>query len=249
MNYFQQLRAFRIRQKLYRLDAPAVALWYTLMAIANETGLHEGLSLAVSTLAEAGLSKSGVQRARNTLQQKGYLTWRSRRGRESAVYDLADLTLALPCGAQGGAQGGPQAGPQAAAQSAPQAGSISLQNQTEQTGEPTPLPPRGEEAVIFLPATGDAEVPVTQAQAEEWARLYPAVDVAQALRNMRGWLQANPQRRKAPGALPRFVAGWLAREQSRGGTRGPGPGAGAVPQGTRNPFAQLYREEHGHGQG
>ena len=37
-----------------------MALWYTLMAIANETGLHEGLSLAVSTLAEAGLSKSGA---------------------------------------------------------------------------------------------------------------------------------------------------------------------------------------------
>ena len=80
--------------------------------------------------------------------------------------------------------------------------------------------------MIFLPATGDAEVPVTQAQAEEWARLYPAVDVAQALRNMRGWLQANPSGAKPPG--PAALCGGLA---GPGAEPGRDPGAGARSRG------------------
>lgn len=60
------------------------------------------------------------------------------------------------------------------------------------------------------------EYEVTETQAQEWARLYPAVDVASELRKMRGWLLANPSKRKTKSGIARFANSWLAREQDRG---------------------------------
>lgn len=60
------------------------------------------------------------------------------------------------------------------------------------------------------------EYEVTEPQVQEWARLYPAVDVVSELRKMRGWLLANPSKRKTKSGIARFVNSWLAREQDRG---------------------------------
>ena len=79
-------------------------------------------------------------------------------------------------------------------------------------------------AVIALPTnTGDG-FPVTAEHVSEWAGLYPAVDVMQELRKMRGWLLSNPKKRKTAGGMLRFVNNWLAKEQNRGGA------AGKIPQ-------------------
>lgn len=67
--------------------------------------------------------------------------------------------------------------------------------------------------------TGD-EYPITQNQIDEWKQLYPSVDVLQALRKMRGWLNANPKKRKTKNGILRFVNSWLSREQDRGGQNG-----------------------------
>lgn len=70
--------------------------------------------------------------------------------------------------------------------------------------------------VIVLPLnTGDG-YPVSAEQCHEWAGLYPAVDVIQQLRNMKGWLDGNPTKRKTRRGILRFINGWLAREQDRG---------------------------------
>ncbi len=53
----------------------------------------------------------------------------------------------------------------------------------------------------------------------EWEKLYPAVDVKQELRNMKGWLDANPTRRKTRRSIKRFINNWLTRTQDQGGTR------------------------------
>jgi len=71
--------------------------------------------------------------------------------------------------------------------------------------------------VILLPLNDGTEYPVTQEQCHEWAGLYPAADVMQQLRKMRGWLISNPSRRKTKRGIARFVNGWLAKEQDRGG--------------------------------
>jgi uncharacterized protein YdaU (DUF1376 family) len=55
---------------------------------------------------------------------------------------------------------------------------------------------------------------VTESQVVQWKELYPAVDVMQELRNMRGWLDANPRNRKTADGVPRFVNNWLRKAQN-----------------------------------
>lgn len=81
--------------------------------------------------------------------------------------------------------------------------------------------------VITLPLNDGSEWPVGADLAGQWRELYPAVDVEQALRSMRGWLLANRTRRKTARGIERFAAAWLAREQDRGGGAGGGFGGGA----------------------
>lgn len=73
--------------------------------------------------------------------------------------------------------------------------------------------------VITLPLNDGSEYSVFQSQCQEWETLYPAVDVTQQLRNMRGWLLSNPDKRKTKRGINRFITGWLSKEQDRGGSR------------------------------
>lgn len=86
--------------------------------------------------------------------------------------------------------------------------------------------------IIGLPLNDGTEYGVTEEQCKEWAELYPAVDVPQQLRNMRGWLLANKDRRKTKLGVGRFITAWLSREQDRG--RGGGGAHGAVPSAGTN---------------
>ena len=69
--------------------------------------------------------------------------------------------------------------------------------------------------IITLTLNDKTEYPVTEEQVEEWAKLYPAVDVIQELRKMKGWLDANPSRRKTKKGILRFINSWLSKEQDR----------------------------------
>lgn len=75
-----------------------------------------------------------------------------------------------------------------------------------------------EPAVITLLLNTGQEYPITQSNITEWMSLYPAVDVMQALRNMKGWCISNPAKRKTKKGIQRFVNNWLAAEQNKGGT-------------------------------
>ncbi len=90
--------------------------------------------------------------------------------------------------------------------------------------ETVSVPPQEIPAIVSLPLNDKTEYPVTEEQCHEWAGLYPAVDVIQQLRNMRGWLLANPVRRKTKTGILRFVTGWLSKEQNKG------PGKGLPPK-------------------
>ena len=70
--------------------------------------------------------------------------------------------------------------------------------------------------VITLPLNDGSEWPVGRRSGRQWRELYPAVDVEQALRSMRGWLLPTGPRRKTARGIERFAAAWLAR--------GAGPG-------------------------
>lgn len=75
----------------------------------------------------------------------------------------------------------------------------------------------GPEPIITLPLNDKSQYPVFEGAVQEWAELYPAVDVIQQLRNMKGWLIANPTRRKTKSGIERYINAWLAKEQNRGG--------------------------------
>lgn len=79
-----------------------------------------------------------------------------------------------------------------------------------------------EPPVIELPLNDKTGYGVTSAQVTEWSALYPSVGVMQELRNMKGWLNANPKKRKTRSGILRFINGWLSKEQDKGGVSGGG---------------------------
>ena len=94
-----------------------------------------------------------------------------------------------------------------------------------------------EPAVISLPLNDGSEYPLTQRDAEEYAALYPAVDVPQELRAIRGWLLNNEKRRKTKAGIRRFVNSWLARAQDRGNFCASSP-----PRPGNNPYRMMTCE-------
>ena len=72
-------------------------------------------------------------------------------------------------------------------------------------------------AVISLPLNDGTFFDVSENDRAKWSQLYPSVDVLQQLRNMAGWCDANPTKRKTRGGIKRFITAWLAREQDKGG--------------------------------
>lgn len=80
-----------------------------------------------------------------------------------------------------------------------------------------PAEPEEPPVITLLLNTGQ-EYPITQSNITEWMNLYPAVDVMQSLRNMKGWCISNPAKRKTRKGIQRFINNWLASEQNKGGT-------------------------------
>lgn len=65
--------------------------------------------------------------------------------------------------------------------------------------------------------TGDYHT-VSAEDIAEYTKLYPAIDVVQEVRNMTGWLLANPTKRKTKRGITRFINSWLCRAQDKGGS-------------------------------
>lgn len=93
---------------------------------------------------------------------------------------------------------------------------------------PVPAPKTLASTAVAVPAgklvctiplnQGDHEV--FDADVQGWTALYPAVDVRQELRTMKGWLQGSPQRRKTRSGIGKFMNAWFARAQNEGGRSG-----------------------------
>jgi len=90
--------------------------------------------------------------------------------------------------------------------------------------DPPPVP------FVLLPtnafATKGEEVPIFQADIEDYARTYPVVNVGQQLLAMRRWLIDNYTERKTAKGMKRFVNSWLSREQDKGQRNGTHSGSG-----------------------
>ncbi|MGU5691419.1 MULTISPECIES: replication protein [Aeromonas] len=91
------------------------------------------------------------------------------------------------------------------------------------SAEPVSLPakqPEPQEPVVIIMPLNSGEHAVTESFAAQMQALYPAVDVAQELRTMTGWLIANPTKRKTRTGINRFINSWLSKCQDRGGSNG-----------------------------
>ncbi|MGN5187218.1 replication protein [Aeromonas veronii] len=89
----------------------------------------------------------------------------------------------------------------------------------EPVSQPAKQPAPQEPVVITMPLNS-GEHAVTESFAAQMQSLYPAVDVAQELRTMTGWLIANPTKRKTKTGINRFINAWLSKCQDRGGSNG-----------------------------
>lgn len=130
--------------------------------------------------------------------------------------------------------------PQQVAASCGELPQVAARARGESESNPNPNPIQSEEdsaepqaasapPAIFLPLNDGTEYPVSMEQCQEWAGLYPAVDVIQQLRNMRGWLDANPAKRKTKRGINAFIVRWLAKEQDKGGVTATVAGRSAKP--------------------
>lgn len=77
------------------------------------------------------------------------------------------------------------------------------------------LPKPSSPVVISITLNDKTEYPITEADIAGWKDLYPAVDILQELRKMKGWADANPTKRKTKTGIKRFINAWLAKEQDR----------------------------------
>lgn len=101
---------------------------------------------------------------------------------------------------------------------------------------------QAEPAVITLLLNTGQEYPITQSYIAELSALYPAVDVMQEFRTMKGWCDSNPKKRKTAAGIKRFINGWLSKVQNRGGTPGYTQSyAKNTPQSSISQFADMAR--------
>jgi len=86
---------------------------------------------------------------------------------------------------------------------------------------PEPENPASVPPVITIILNTKEEFPFYQSDIDQYSELYPAVDVLQEFRKMKGWCMDNPSRRKTKRGIRKFVNSWLSRAQDRsGGYRG-----------------------------
>lgn len=97
-------------------------------------------------------------------------------------------------------------------------------------------------AVISLLLNDGTEYGVEQEAIEKWENLYPAVNVMQELRKMAGWLDANRTRRKTRRGIEKFINGWLAREQDKGGVQRGIIGTDSQEDGSGFDFSQVFKQ-------
>lgn len=139
-NWIYEINAFYSWAETTDIKADAISLWNALMFTANKAHWKSRFNASASLLcARSGLSKSSFQRARNALSQMGRIKFYSRKGNQSAVYEIIFFSKSgvVQYGPQiesqmdhksAAVQYEPQSEPQPGPQTEPQPGHILKQN-------------------------------------------------------------------------------------------------------------------------
>lgn len=93
MNYIKELNAFRDWLLINDdITTSEVALWHSLMTVNNMTGWKTTFSVPNSTLQSlTGLSKQGLDNARNKLKTKGFIEYQKGQRKKSGKYKIISL--------------------------------------------------------------------------------------------------------------------------------------------------------------
>lgn len=79
------------------LGTSCIALWHAFMHIAIKAGCPDKFAVAVSVLeAKTGLKRDALYDARNKLQQAGRIKWETRKGNQSALYQICPFVSDKP---------------------------------------------------------------------------------------------------------------------------------------------------------
>lgn len=74
--------------------------------------------------------------------------------------------------------------------------------------------------MLTFPVTGDKlrrEWGLSRTSLDEYATLYPGLDVLAECRKALAWCLANPGKRKTAKGMPNFLVNWFNRSTNRGG--------------------------------
>lgn len=93
--------------------------------------------------------------------------------------------------------------------------SIASLPEAETAPDPKVIIPIPSPMVISITLNDKTEHIITEDDVAGWKELYPAVDILQELRKMKGWVDANPTKRKTKTGIKRFINAWLSKEQDR----------------------------------
>ncbi len=208
MNYIAEILGFHDFRLSNNLTTAQIVLWYELMYINNKCAWQEWFSAPNQTLElYTGLSRQGIAKARNILKQKGLIDFRSC-GTKATLYKMTSMSYCLQDSLQECLQDRLQ-------DSLQECCTLNKQNKTKQKEKII----NNISAVISLPLNDGTEFSVSEDMEKEYEALYPAVDILAELKKMRGWLLANPQRRKTARGIKRFINAWLSRQQDKGGNK------------------------------
>ena len=89
MKYLSEINAFYDWLETNTLADSDIVLWHALMHICNKAGWPRHFAAAVSVLQiKTGLKRDRIYDSRNRLRDAGRLRWDSRKGNQSAIYEL-----------------------------------------------------------------------------------------------------------------------------------------------------------------
>lgn len=226
MTYIEHLNAFNQWLESNTLPVNAQLMFFKLLNVFNKAGWPELVQVDnLRMMSMIGVEdKRSMFRARDQLMEAGIISFKKGTKGKPSQYKLGFvytkcIEYCTPSGTPNGTPNGTASGIECGMANGTH---IKTKTKTKKTpsefnsSEPVQdsKPP-----VILLPLNDGTEYSVTEEQCHEWAGLYPAVDVIQQLRGMRGWLLSNKTKRKTARGIERFITSWLAKEQDRGGQR------------------------------
>jgi len=98
VNYIKELNAFRDWAMINRPSTGQVALWYSLMSINNMTGWNTWFTVPNQTLQlMTGLSRQGLDKARNGLIQHGLIQYKKGRSNQAGSYRMISFFEETEC--------------------------------------------------------------------------------------------------------------------------------------------------------